>query len=78
MVNQMKLELAKDDVDINLFYDLWKKSFNIRRLCIRELEIAEVLERFPGYCHPDMVRIIEYNQLKMFFLYELIKFFFRS
>ncbi len=63
----MKSELAKDDVDINFFYDLWKKSFNIRRLCIRELEIAEVLERFPGYRHPEMVRIIEYNQLKMFF-----------
>ncbi len=62
----MKIESGKDDIDINLFHDLWKKSFNIRRLCIRELEIEEVLERFPGYCRPEMVRTIEHNQQEIF------------
>jgi hypothetical protein len=65
MINQMKIESLKDDIDINLFYDHWRKSFNIRRLCIRELQIDEVLERFPGYRRPEMVRTIEHNQLKI-------------
>ncbi|CAF4064235.1 unnamed protein product [Rotaria sordida] len=48
------VELLKDDPNNVLFYDLWLQSFNIRRLCIRELTIIEVLERFPGYCRLEM------------------------
>ena len=50
MVNQMKRELLKDDPDNDLLHNLWKQSFSIRRLCIRELGIDEILERFPDYC----------------------------
>ncbi|CAF4693868.1 unnamed protein product, partial [Rotaria socialis] len=33
----------------------------IRRLCIRELTITEILERFPGYSHPEMI-LAEVNE----------------
>ncbi|CAF2958839.1 unnamed protein product, partial [Rotaria sp. Silwood2] len=60
IVNQMKMELLKDDSNNDLLHDLWKQSFNIRRLCIRELEIDEILERFPGYRHSELISIIDY------------------
>ncbi|CAF1498990.1 unnamed protein product, partial [Didymodactylos carnosus] len=47
--DQMKMELLKDDPDHDMLHNLWRQSFNIRRLCIRELTIYEILERFPGY-----------------------------
>lgn len=56
IVNQMKMELLNDDPDNDLIHDLWRQSFNIRRLCIHELSIAEILDRFPGYRRSDMVR----------------------
>lgn len=59
IVNQMKMELSKDCPDDDILQDLWRKSFNIRRLCVRELGIEEILERFPGYHRPEMVRKIE-------------------
>ncbi|CAF3005094.1 unnamed protein product [Rotaria sp. Silwood2] len=49
------MELLKDDPNNYLLHDLWKQSYNIRRLCIRELEIDEILERLPGYCRSEMV-----------------------
>ncbi|CAM4810212.1 unnamed protein product [Rotaria magnacalcarata] len=55
IVNQMKMELLKDDPDNDLIHDLWRQSFNIRRLCIHELSIAETLDRFPGYRRSDMI-----------------------
>ena len=54
----MKIELSKDDPDHNKLHDLWQQSFSIRRLCIRDLTIDEILERFPGYHIPAMVRVI--------------------
>jgi hypothetical protein len=54
----MKMELLKDNPDNDLLHDLWKQSFNIRRLCIRELKIDEVLERFPGYRRSEIVSIV--------------------
>ncbi|CAF1297573.1 unnamed protein product [Adineta steineri] len=55
MVNQMNMELLKDDPNNELLHDLWIQSFNIRRLCIRELDIVEILERFPGYRRLEMI-----------------------
>ncbi|CAF1586208.1 unnamed protein product, partial [Adineta steineri] len=55
MVNQMNMELLKDDPNNELLHDLWIQSFNIRRLCIRELDIVEILERFPGYRRSEMI-----------------------
>ncbi|CAF1163253.1 unnamed protein product [Adineta steineri] len=55
MVNQMNTELLKDDPNNDLLRDLWIQSFNIRRLCIRELDIVEILERFPGYRRSEMI-----------------------
>ncbi|CAF1357077.1 unnamed protein product [Adineta steineri] len=55
MVNQMNMELLKDDPNNQLLHDLWIQSFNIRRLCIRELDIVEILERFPGYRRSEMI-----------------------
>ncbi|CAF4370439.1 unnamed protein product, partial [Adineta steineri] len=54
IVNQMNTELLKDDPNNDLLRDLWIQSFNIRRLCIRELDIVEILERFPGYRCSEM------------------------
>ncbi|CAF2728490.1 unnamed protein product [Rotaria sp. Silwood2] len=56
IVNQMKMELLKDDPNNDLLHDLWRQSFNIRSLCIHELSIIEILERFPGYRRPEMIR----------------------
>lgn len=61
MVDQMKLELIKNDVDMNRFRLLWTKTFNIRRLFIRESQINEILERFPGYHRPEMVKIFSHR-----------------
>ncbi|CAF4311838.1 unnamed protein product, partial [Rotaria magnacalcarata] len=37
-----------------MFHNLWQQSFNIRRLCIRDLTVPEILERFPGYHLSEM------------------------
>ncbi|CAF4733600.1 unnamed protein product, partial [Rotaria sp. Silwood2] len=50
----MKLELLKDDPDLDIFHNLWQQSFNIRRLCIHDLIVTEILERFPGYRLSEM------------------------
>lgn len=63
----MKVVLLKDDPDHDMLHNLWRQSFNIRRLCIRELTIDEILERFPGYRLPEMVRAINDNLLRMLF-----------
>lgn len=55
IVDQMKLELLKDDPDLVMFHNLWQQSFNIRRLCIRDLTVTEILERFPGYRLSEML-----------------------
>ncbi|CAF3973258.1 unnamed protein product [Rotaria magnacalcarata] len=49
------MELLKDNPDNDTLNDLWTQSFNIRRLCIRELSIDEILQRFPGYCRPELI-----------------------
>ena len=51
----MKTELFKDNPDLDMVHNLWRKTFNIRRLCIRELTVPEILERFPGYRLSEMV-----------------------
>ncbi|CAF4292974.1 unnamed protein product [Rotaria sp. Silwood2] len=61
------MELLKDDPNNYLLHDLWKQSYNIRRLCIRELEIDEILERLPGYCRSEMVSIIDCTLIKVVF-----------
>ncbi|CAF4055395.1 unnamed protein product [Rotaria magnacalcarata] len=55
MVDQMKLELLEDDPDLDMLHNLWQQSFNIRRLCIRDLTVTEILERFPGYRLSEMI-----------------------
>ncbi|CAF4506679.1 unnamed protein product, partial [Rotaria magnacalcarata] len=54
IVNNMNMELLKDKPDNDTLNDLWTQSFNIRRLCIRELSIDEILERFPAYRRPEL------------------------
>ena len=54
----MKIELLKDNPDNTILHNLWRQSFNIRRLHVRELSICELLERYPGYHHADLVRDI--------------------
>ncbi|CAF3350558.1 unnamed protein product [Rotaria sp. Silwood2] len=56
----MKLELLKDDPDLDIFHNLWQQSFNIRRLCIHDLIVTEILERFPGYRLSEMNVKISY------------------
>lgn len=68
----MKAELLKDNPDDDILHDLWRQSFNIRRLCIRELSIDEILERFPGYRIPEMVRTKSYKLLRILFLHKII------
>ncbi|CAF3385370.1 unnamed protein product [Rotaria socialis] len=55
------MELLNDNPNKDLLHDLWRQTFNIRRLCIRELTITEILERFPGYSHPEMI-LAEVNE----------------
>ncbi|CAF3495494.1 unnamed protein product [Rotaria socialis] len=55
LVNQMNIELLKDNPDNNILHNLWSQSFNIRRLHVRELTIDELLERFPGYRRADLL-----------------------
>ncbi|CAM4827088.1 unnamed protein product, partial [Rotaria magnacalcarata] len=55
IVNNMNMELLKDKPDNDTLNDLWTQSFNIRRLCIRELSIDEILERFPAYRRPELI-----------------------
>ncbi|CAF3569567.1 unnamed protein product, partial [Rotaria socialis] len=52
IVNNMNIELLKDNPDNDILNDLWGQSFNIRGLCVRELSIDEILERFPAYRRP--------------------------
>lgn len=61
LINQMKIELLKDNSDDNILHDLWMESFNTRRLHVRELPIDELLEKFPGYRRADLVRDINDN-----------------
>ncbi|CAF5056525.1 unnamed protein product, partial [Rotaria socialis] len=58
IVNNMNIELLKDNPDNDILNDLWGQSFNIRRLCVHELSIDEILERFPVYRCPELVRVI--------------------
>ncbi|CAF3060653.1 unnamed protein product [Rotaria sp. Silwood2] len=55
LVNQMKIELLKDDPDTDILHNIWRQSFNIRRLHVRQLPIDELLSRFPGYRRPDLL-----------------------
>ncbi|CAF4178390.1 unnamed protein product, partial [Rotaria sp. Silwood2] len=55
IVDPMKVELLTDDPDLDMFHNLWQQSFNIRRLCIRDLTVTEILERFPGYRLSEIV-----------------------
>ncbi|CAF1622806.1 unnamed protein product [Rotaria magnacalcarata] len=50
LVNQMEIELLKDNPDNNIFHNLWSQAFNIRRL-----HVSELLERFPGYHRADLL-----------------------
>ena len=54
----MKIELLKDNPNTSILHNLWRQTFNIRRLHVRELPIGELLERFPGYRRADLVRDI--------------------
>ena len=65
-VDQMKMEMVKDNPDYDILNILWRKSYNIRRSCIRELAVTEVLERFPAYRLAQMVGFINNLLLKMF------------
>ncbi|CAF4312263.1 unnamed protein product, partial [Rotaria sp. Silwood2] len=60
IVDQMQLELLKDDPDLDIFHNLWQQSFNIGRLCIHDLTVTEILERFPGYRLSEMNVKISY------------------
>ncbi|CAF4313498.1 unnamed protein product, partial [Rotaria magnacalcarata] len=55
IVNNMNIELLKDNPDNDILNDLWGQSFNIRGLCVRELSIDEILERFPAYRRPELI-----------------------
>jgi hypothetical protein len=66
VVDQMKTELLNDDPDHDMLHNLWRQSFNIRRLCIRELTVTEILERFPGYRLSEMVSAVDNNLLRIF------------
>ena len=69
IVNQMKMELLKDDPNNDLLHGLWRQSFNVRWLCIHELSIIEILERFPGCRRPEIVRIFYREPRRDFILY---------
>lgn len=66
----MKAELLKENPNHDALHDLWRQSFNIRRLCIRELSTDEILERFPGYRIPEMVSVTSYELLRIHFFTE--------
>ena len=66
VVDQMKLEVLKNDPDLDMLHNLWQQSFNIRRLCVRELTITEIMERFPGYRLPALVSAIDNGLTNMF------------
>lgn len=72
LANLMKAELLKDNPDDNILHDIWRQSFNIRSLCVRELSIDEILERFPGYRIPEMVRTTGYKLLTILFLQKIV------
>jgi hypothetical protein len=55
----MKSELLKGNPDLDMLHSLWQQSFNICRLCIRELTVIEILERFPGYRLSELVGAID-------------------
>mgnify|MGYP000754823183 CR=1 FL=1 len=61
----MKAKLLKENPNHDALHDLWRQSFNIRRLCIRELSTDEILERFPGYRIPEMVSATSYELLRI-------------
>ncbi|CAF4021138.1 unnamed protein product [Rotaria sp. Silwood2] len=64
IVDQRKLELLKDNPDLDMFHNLWQQSFNIRRLCIRDLTATEILERFPGYRLSEMISATHNTEVK--------------
>ncbi|CAF3479875.1 unnamed protein product, partial [Rotaria socialis] len=51
----MHIKLPKYNPDNDILNDLWGQSFNIRGLCVRELSIDEILERFPAYRRPELI-----------------------
>jgi hypothetical protein len=74
IIDQMKVELLKDVPDYDTLIDLWKQSFNIRRLCVRELPIDQILERFPGYRRPELVRVNNQSLIRKFDLHSVFPF----
>ncbi len=58
VVDQMKIELLKDDPNLDMLHNLW-------RWCVRELTVPEILERFPGYRLSEMVSAIDNSLLRM-------------
>ncbi|CAF2951760.1 unnamed protein product [Rotaria sp. Silwood2] len=75
IVDQRKLELLKDNPDLDMFHNLWQQSFNIRRLCIRDLTATEILERFPGYRLSEMISATHNNVSPIRVIRILCKFF---
>ncbi|CAF4796842.1 unnamed protein product [Rotaria socialis] len=55
IVSSMHIKLPKYNPDNDILNDLWGQSFNIRGLCVRELSIDEILERFPAYRRPELI-----------------------
>lgn len=62
----MQSELLKEDFDLEKLHHLWQQSFNIRRLCVRELTVPELLERFPGYRISELVSVISNVLISVF------------
>ena len=62
----MKLELLKNDPDLDMLHNLWQQSFNIRRLFLRELTITKILERFSGHRLSALVSAIDNGLTNVF------------
>ncbi|CAF1144225.1 unnamed protein product, partial [Didymodactylos carnosus] len=61
VIQTIKDELKEKDWDSELVIRLWRKSFQHRRLYVRDHPIAEVLEKYPGFGIPDLI----FEEVKM-------------
>ncbi len=58
---QNKMEKLRDasSIDINTRLDLWRDTVHLRRKTIRDRSTAQILEEFPGYSEPVLVRLFD-------------------
>ena len=67
----MRAGIGNETIPKDELNTLWKKTFGYRRLFIRLHTTNEILEKFPGYTYPELVKLMR-NELSFSYFWSLL------